>query len=143
MKRFQFPLQAAMTWRERTAEQERSSLQHMFKVLSDLEAERTSVSGQLRLTASPQAEITAADLHRMAAHRDALVARDVRLAQSQQKCEDRIVQQRQKCVEADRDHRLLAKLRESHWATWQAQADREIERSAAESYLANWIRKKS
>jgi hypothetical protein len=41
-------------------------------------------------------------------------------------------------LEARRRCRLLERLRERRWDEWKAAADRELEETAAESYLARW-----
>jgi flagellar export protein FliJ len=66
-----------------------------------------------------------------------LLGYEVRLIQMQQSLEaaqDQLQQQRQKVVAADRDERLLIKLKAKQRAEWQVAADHELEILAQESW---------
>jgi flagellar export protein FliJ len=68
-----------------------------------------------------------------------LLGYETRLAQSQEALEAarlRVVEQRQRTVTADRDERLLLKLKAQRRAEWQVAADRELEALAQESWNA-------
>jgi hypothetical protein len=58
----------------------------------------------------------------------------------EQSVEERIGAQREKCVEADRKYKLLARYKDRLHQDWMRDCDREIEQLAAESHLARWVR---
>jgi flagellar export protein FliJ len=63
-------------------------------------------------------------------------ARRVQLQKSLEVARVRVTEQRQRVVAADRDERLLLKLKEKQRTEWQVAADRELETLAQESWNA-------
>jgi flagellar export protein FliJ len=61
-------------------------------------------------------------------------SRRAKLQQSLEKARLRVVEQRQRVVVADRDERLLLKLKTKQRTVWQAAADQELEVLAQESW---------
>ena len=55
-------------------------------------------------------------------------------------CEQLITEQRQRLLKARTNYRVLEKLKERRWRQWVYLNDREVEDTAAESYLAKWSR---
>jgi flagellar export protein FliJ len=146
MKRFRFPLDTVLRWRETTLEQEEAKLQRLFleQQRIALAIEQTRADG----VAAEQAirerrEMVSTDLRSLAAFR--LHLEDRRKTLTQRKAEQAalIEQQRQAVLEAERRFQLLVKLRDRRASEWQYEAGRETEALAQESFLGRWnVRKR-
>jgi hypothetical protein len=91
--------------------------------------------GVLRLDAVPGETLRALEAHR------AFLARETdRWGRRRVDCERRIEAQRARVLQAERDLRLLERLRQRRHAEWKVAADREQESLATESFLARWMR---
>ncbi len=62
------------------------------------------------------------------------------LQSNRAKCEAQIAEQRARLLKARKDCRVLEKLKETRKKEWKYQGDREVEETAAESYISNWRR---
>lgn len=144
MKRFAFPLEGALRWRQRRLELQESRLRSLAAE-RDAIRERIGQIGQARRRAEQellgQASIRAEELAALEAYRLRLARERVRLQQAETDCEGRLAAQRERVLEARRDVRLIEKLKERRLAEWQAEADRELEALAAEVFLARWGRR--
>lgn len=139
MKKFHFGLQQVMEWRERNAEQERSALERLHQQRELLEQERQSLLQQMTHSQSPCAtpqSSSADDLRHLAGFLDALRTRENRVRQTAAECQVEIGKQTTRCLEADRNHELLLRLRERKHASWNYDLNRELEDSASDSYAA-------
>jgi flagellar export protein FliJ len=143
VKRFEFGLQKAMEWRERSAERERSELQRLHDNRNRLEQEREAVADEIALSqaayASPEVA-SAEDLRHLAGFLNALRTREGRLRDSAAQCQTEIGTQTGRCLAADRDHKLLVRLRDRQWNVWQYEMNRQVEADAAESCTATRAR---
>ena len=146
MKAFRFNLEKVLEWRAiqlRTAEEKLTQLQHSLSLVSQQEQELlTDYRGhEEKLISSPVLE--GSDLHALASFRE----RTIRLIQALQaqkaQWEALIVEQRQHLLKARSNHRILEKLKERRLRDWMYLHDREIENTAAEVHLANWVRMES
>jgi flagellar biosynthesis chaperone FliJ len=143
MKKFQFPFQKAMDWRERCAEQSKSELEKLHGVREDLNHSRLNVRNELDRIGrqnGAQSCVTAEDLHQMAAFTTSLRNLDGRLKAEESQCALRIEKQQAKCIVADRDHKLLVQLHDTSHRRWSYEADREVEQVAADSWNAGRAR---
>jgi len=139
MKKFEFRLQSTMDWRERRAEQEKTELERLHSEQTRLRQSRESLQGELHTLshqAHQQAVTTSEALHQMAMFSQSLHNLDLRLHSEEKHCGLQIVKQREKCVEADRNHKLLIHLRENRRQEWLTEFDREQEQNATESWNA-------
>jgi flagellar export protein FliJ len=143
MRSFQFRLETVLGWRRLHLELEETKLQRLFEELRQvdlaenrLDAEKAEADRAVPYSASAEAqELAALDRHRL--H----VAREKgRLRQERADCQRRIAAQREQVLKAERDVRLLEKLRERRLVEWQTAAGREQEALASELFLARWHR---
>jgi len=143
MKRFVFGLESVLRWRRSLFEQEQNRLRALV-------AERDAIGLRLReleqlrqraeraLLEAPA--VTGGELAALESYRRRLSAERARRQEELAGCERRIQAQRERVVEARRRVRLLERLKERRYAEWEAEANRELEALAAESYLARWKR---
>jgi hypothetical protein len=143
MRRFKFRLETVLGWRRLHLELEETKLQRLFEELRQLDlaedrldAEKAEADRAVLYSASVEAQdLAALDRHRLHVARE-----KERLRKERADCRRRITAQQQQVVKAERDVRLLEKLRERRLAEWQTAADREQEALASELFLARWHR---
>jgi len=144
MRAFEFPLRQALAWRRTQLETEQNKLRQLAAQVEELAqaALRLEQSkGRAEATVREATAVEAADLWAWGAYRKRLLAESRALAGRQRECEQRVVAQRERTQEADRQCRLLEKLEERRRAAWRIEADRELESLAGESFLALWNRR--
>jgi chromosome segregation ATPase len=139
MKKFEFRLDAALRWRNTQFQLERAKLQKLLgeeqRLKGDLQAlldEKQTALSELRTLEYLQTS----DLRTMSAYLVGADARTCRLREEITKCAGPIQQQRRKLLEAERNVRLLEKLRENRYSEWKHAFDQEIDAAAEESWLA-------
>jgi len=146
MKKFSFPLDRVLTWRNTQTRLEEASLEKLRAELRALDQQRTEVDRLLvdardSLLGSHSAssmEIAALEHYRAAAAQHV-----VRIAHDRAALEQKIAKQMTAVAERRRDARLLEKLRERRLAEWNVAADREVEQLAEESYMSKFSRARS
>jgi hypothetical protein len=141
MKKFEFQLQSALDWRQRRLEGERVRLEALETQRNRLQASVQSIEAarhqsQDAVAQSPTLERL--DLDLLEGYRHAAEFQTRRLAAEIARLDAAILQQRTRVTEANREHRLLEKLRQQRHDDWQKGVDRQIEDEAAERYLAQW-----
>ena len=139
MKRFHFELRRVLDWRRQQLELEQIKLEPMVAELhlrdsriGQCEAERRELRRPVACSASAEAQ----DLASAERYWLYLGGQSKRLAAELAACQERIVQQRARILEARRRLRLLERLEQRRREEWQAGADREQEALAAELFLA-------
>ena len=145
MKRFRFPLDAVLRWRESALEQEESKLQSLFaeerRILGAIEKTRAEgIEAEQSIRA--QREMVSTDLRSFAAFRLHLEQRLKTLAQRRADQMALIEQQRRAVLEAERRFQLMVKLRNRRLAEWQYEIGRENEAFAQEAFLGRWSARK-
>jgi flagellar biosynthesis chaperone FliJ len=146
MKRFRFPLDAVLRWRETALEQEEAKLQSLFaeeqRILGAIEQTRAEGAAAER-SIREQREMVSTDLRSLAAFRLHLEQRLKTLAQRRADQTALIEQQRRAVLEAERRFQLMVKLRNRRLAEWQYEATRESEMFSQEAFLGRWgVRKR-
>ena len=139
MTKFQFRLAAALRLREVELRMERDKLNQLL-------ADRARLERSLASVAEERAEAHAfvrrregaesGDLRALSAFLLGSNARAAALRGSIDRLEGTIAGQRARVLRADRNERLLVKLKEKKLAEWRIEAERELERLAQESWLA-------
>jgi flagellar biosynthesis chaperone FliJ len=124
----------------RTEEEKLAGLQHKLGELVHLEnaiiaAQLKSEMGILGLPS-----IEGSDLQALAAFQARIHVERAKLRVQRTQCEAEIAKQRNRLVKARKDFRVLEKLKEKRWRTWVYLSDREVEHTAAESYISKWVR---
>ncbi len=143
MRRFQFRLESVLHWRLLQLELEEAKLQRLFeerhgldRTLEALAAGKTIAErAVLGADGAPGQALAALD-----EHRGWLARERQRIAARRTDCEARIAAQRQRTIEAERGVRLLERMKHRRLSEWQAEAAREEEALASESYLARFHR---
>lgn len=138
MKKFEFRLGAALRWRNAQLQLERAKLQ---KLLSEEQQGKRDLQSLLDQRTSALSALTAwerlqsSDLRATSAY---LMGADMRshlLREKIAKLAGPIQQQRERLIAAERNVRLLEKLRDDRYTEWKREFDQEIELTAEESWL--------
>ena len=106
------------------------SQQEVADSLQIAQDERQSLSQ----AAVEQQSTTAEELHRVGLFSQSLFNLDKKLTSEQQEYSQKIQHQQQAYFRADREHRLVAQLRENQLKSWNYEVDRENEQVAADSW---------
>jgi flagellar biosynthesis chaperone FliJ len=143
VKKFQFSYERLMDWRDRRAEQERLELQRLRQTGADLVQRRAELVSEMKSARSTLAlgsALSGADLRQAAAFVTALQAQERAVQIQQTACAQAIEAQLQRCIEADRDYKLLGKVRDKRLAEWQVEYNKESEQAAEEAWQAGRTR---
>ena len=144
MKRFAFAFEKALEYREGQADQERLKLEQLHAVRGKLTQDREGLASQIQaISRVPLTDgITSSeDLRMLSSFVGALRQQEHQLHHKTTECEARIVHQSDRVVVADRDHKLLARLREKKLAEWEYESAREMEQTATDLWLAGYVRR--
>jgi hypothetical protein len=143
MQRFQFHLESVLGWRKAQFDLEELRLQTLFSELEKLAEDQ-------RRIATDRVQSNAAVKIGDFVERDDLIALDsfdqfsesqrLNFERRRQDCGIRIAAQQTKVMEAQRQFRLLEKLKERKLTDWTRQFDAEQEALAGEMYLARLSR---
>jgi flagellar FliJ protein len=143
MALFRFRLQSLLRWRERQAEMAESEL-HLLIARRDRISSRIHELQQARHEAEcgvrDSAEVSAPELAALSTFRRRCVQLEEEQRKSLMECEEEIVQQRRRAVEARRKTRLLERLKERRREEWRLEMDREQERLSSEMQLIRHVR---
>ncbi len=139
MKKFEFRLDTALRWRNTQLQLERAKLQ---KLLGEEQRLRNSLQSLLNERQKALSELQTAghlqsvDLRALSAYLVGTDARAHLFREQMAKYAAPIQQQRQRLLQAERNVRLLEKLREDRYSEWKHALDQEVELGAEESWLA-------
>lgn len=141
MRKFQFRLERVLGWRRTQLELEEHKLKTLAAEMDAIERRRAQLAldrtlAERHVLAEPRLDGSLLEAH--AAYLAGLSLQEQRLERVRQEQEQRIASQHQRVLEARRRCRLLERLRARALADWQAEADRELENTATELYLARW-----
>jgi flagellar export protein FliJ len=143
MKSFRFPLQRVLDWRTlqlRSEEEKLAGLQHKLAALIHREKALTMARSRSESAVLRPPSIAGSDLRALAGFRVRIKSEHAALKASRAQCEAQIAEQRTRLLKARKDCRVLEQLKEKRQKEWSYLGDREVEDTAAESYLANWSR---
>jgi hypothetical protein len=143
MKRFNFRLERVRRWRSEQASLEELRLQQLRaerQALADakLKVQNDLAKAEQELLAQPSMQ--AQELESLDSYRLYVRSRVRDIENREQQAEAKVVEQRQRVIEARRQFELLDRLRQKALAEWHAAADKEQETLAAEMFLAKTIR---
>jgi hypothetical protein len=130
-----------MDWRGAQARIEEVKLENLYAELRANDAkiaallEERARADQAVLAASV---VTGSDLGTLAAFRRFSVAEHTRLDRLRADCSQRVAAQLQVVAIKRRDVRLLERLKQQRFSAWSADFNREIDKQAEESHLAQW-----
>jgi hypothetical protein len=144
MAGFQFRLQRVLEWRRTTLSLEQARLQNLRAQLRAIESARQELIDKRlamqRDTAAAPA-ITGDDLTRLDRFRRWAEREDKALAKRAVDVDREIAAQSAKVMSADRDVRLVERLKERRREAWKAEQEKQIDETAGESAVAQWRRK--
>lgn len=143
MKSFRFPLQRVLDWRSlqlRTEEEKLAGLQQ--KLASLIQREKALTVAQLKsesaVLGSPSIE--GSDLRALAGFQVRIKSERAMLKANRTQCEMQVAEQRKRLLKARKDCRVLEQLKEKQHKEWWYLGQREVEETAADSYISNWLR---
>jgi hypothetical protein len=145
MKRFHFPLETARRWRLERAGIEEVKLRQILAEKERLAASKGQIQGEMAQTAQQvlgQPSIPSFELETLDSFRLHVRDRVRKLDNQERECEARIVEQRNKVLEARRQFELIERLRQKALTEWRAAGNKEQEDLAAELFLAKSIRER-
>jgi flagellar export protein FliJ len=135
-----------MAWFGRRADAEKQELERLFGVraqirsaIHSLDSESRDLSARFELASA----IPASDLAQVAEYSRHLQRRKEQLHTEAAQCDDGIGAQRQRCIDADRQYKLLSKYKDRQFGEWRREFERELNQLAAESHLSRWARELS
>jgi flagellar export protein FliJ len=143
MKAFQFPLQRVLEYRElqmRTEEEKLSTIQNQLAEVLHRENALTAaqLNAEMNLLGRPLVE--ASEFRALSAFQLRIRSEKVSLLAARKNLEIQIAEQRKRLLKARKDCKVLENLKERRKKAWTYLSDREIENTAAESYISNWAR---
>jgi hypothetical protein len=140
MKRFEFRLQSVLSWRARQLELEKAKLQVLFEELNALAAARARLESDLH--EAGRVALASGDPQQLAAlgpFREHIRREQARVEARRADCARRIEAQRESVLNAERNVRLLEKLKARRLADWNAAVAKELDELATDSFLARWV----
>jgi len=144
MKRFEFSLERVRRWRAEQASLEELKLAQLRAECARLAQEQHNLELEAARAASAvlsQPEIEADQLTSLENYRRYVKRKISELRSREIQTEARIVEQRQRVLEARRRFELLDRLESDAWQEWVAAANKEQEQIAGELFLAQAARK--
>jgi hypothetical protein len=139
MKRFDFPLDRVRRWRREQASLEELKLQQFRAELNTVTAAKQQIQSDLARSEQQvlaQPSWAPLELESLESFRLHVRGRVRDFEQRERVGEDKLVEQRQKVLEARRHCELLDRLRHTSHVAWQAEVDKEQEDLAAELFLS-------
>lgn len=146
MKAFRFPLEKVLGWRHlqmRAEEDKLAVLQEQMEALNRRADALATAELNAKQNVLNSPEVQGSDLHALTAFQDRLNKERTVLAAEKAQCERRITVQRARLLKAQKDYRVLEKLRERRQDAWTYLYNREIENAAADAHLSKLIRGES
>ncbi len=143
MKAFRFPLQRVLDWRNlqlRTEEEKLAGLQHKLASLLHREKALTVAQSRSESAVLRPPFIVGYDLRALAGFKQRVKTEQIALSVSRTRCEAQIAEQLKRLLKARKDCRVLEQLKEKRHKAWSYLGDREVEDTAAESYISSWLR---
>jgi flagellar export protein FliJ len=143
MKTFQFPLQRVLEWRAlqmRAEEEKLGTLQN--KLAEVLHRENALVLAELNaeMNVLRQATVPGSEFRTLAAFQVRIRNERISLLTKRRTLEGEIAEQRKRLLKARKECKTVENLKERRKKQWIYLSDRELENTAAESYISNWVR---
>jgi hypothetical protein len=143
MKAFQFPLQRVLEWHElqmRTEEEKLCTIQNKLKEVLHRENALTAaqLNAEMNVLGRPLVEGT--EFRGLAAFQLRIRSEKVTLVAARKNLEIQIAEQRKRLLKVRKDCKILENLKDRRKRAWTYLSDRELENTAAESYISNWAR---
>jgi len=143
VKRFTFPLERVRRWRSEQADLEELKLQQLRAEMGRLESARLSLTAEItgaERRVLDQFSMDAIELTSLGSYRLHMQHRIRELDTRKDQCAAKIVEQRQRVMEARRQAELLDRLRGKALDEWESALNKEQEALASELFLAKSTR---
>ncbi len=143
MTNFRFRLEKVLAWRRTQVDLEEAKFQQRTLELREVENEQARVEAagnRAETEVRGWSPLTGYDLETLAHYRKYVTSQEKQIALRLEEARQRLEAQQQAVFEARRRCQLLERLRDRRRAEWQAQAGKELEELAAESYLSSLAR---
>jgi hypothetical protein len=138
MKKFEFRMDSVLRWRDTQLQVERGKLNALLSDEAKLKESLETLGGERRsaLECLAKEQLFSLDLRSLSSYLVGAEARATMLHDQIRKRRQAVAEQRDRVVQAERNLKLLLKLREKRQLEWKAGFEREIEANAEESWLA-------
>jgi flagellar export protein FliJ len=139
MKAFEFRLERIAEYRREQADLVRNELQRMTSTMDRLTAERDAVERravEMRANTMSRADLNGQDLMALSSYEDRAARIIGQIDLKKTELTRQIDKQRSVVREAERNVKLLDRLRDRKFQEWRAESDRELDGLAADSHLA-------
>lgn len=150
MKRFHFPLEKVLRYRQLLVEAEEAKLEaavarvlEIDRGVAELDTESTGTADKVRATLAAAGQIEPSHLAFYPDYRFLLARNRQSLIDARQRAEADVERQRAALVEARRAHEILMRARTLAKERWQADFLKEQEAVAGELFLSSWGRRRS
>ena len=143
MRAFHFPLQRVLEYRElqmRTEEEKLSTIQNQLAEVLHRENALTAAQLNAEMNLLGRAVVDAGEFRALSAFQLRIRSEKVSLLAARKSLEVQVSEQRKRLLKARKNCKILENLKEKRKKTWTYLSDREIENTAAESYISNWAR---
>jgi flagellar export protein FliJ len=143
VKAFHFSLQRVLEWRELQMRREEEKLSTLQNQLAEvLHRENALAVAQLNaeMKLLGQASVEGSEFRALAAFQLRIRGEKISLLASRRNIEEQIAEQRQRLLQARKDCKILDNLKDRRKKAWTYLSDRELENTAAESYISSWAR---
>jgi hypothetical protein len=138
MKKFEFRLDSALRWRDTQLQIERGKLSALLAEEAKLKASLDTLGSERRsaLQCLAQEQLFSLDLRSLSSYLVGAETRATLLQNQIRKGRQLVAEQQERVVHAERNVKLLLKLRQKRQLEWKAGLEREIEANAEEAWLA-------
>jgi len=143
MRSFHFPLQRVLEYREvqmRSEEEKLSTIQNKLAEILHRENALTAaqLNAEMSLLGRPLVEAT--EFRALSAFQLRIRSEKISLLAARANLETQIAEQRKRLLKVRKDCKILENLKDRRKKAWTYLSDREIENTAAESYISTWAR---
>jgi hypothetical protein len=146
MKSFRFPLEKALEWRQKQLQLAEARVQEQLATLATIDqalSELDAMGHRTEIEVRQFPLLVGGDLGALSYFRLAIKGRGKELAARRVQGEKELAVRQGVLLEARRRSRLLEKLKGRRQEEWQTAANRELDELAADSYLAQWARRRT
>jgi hypothetical protein len=138
MKKFEFRLDSALRWRDTQLQVERGKLSALLAEEAKLKDSLETLGSERRsaLQCLAKEQLFSLDLRSLSSYLVGAETRATILQNQIRKGKQLVLEQQERVVQAERNVKLLVKLRQKRQLDWKAGLEREIEANAEEAWLA-------
>jgi hypothetical protein len=144
MSAFRFSLEKALEWRRKQLELDEARYKQCVAAVAKLDVARAALAaegGRAQTEVRQWSQVIGRDLAALDSFRLGIKKKEGEIDLRRMECVREAAEQQTRMLEARRRARLLERLKERRRAEWQSAEDRELEKLASESFLAQWSRR--